>query len=203
MSPRFTAHDQPNIRYIRSKATRQHFAHLIISQFDHAMGFALWGFLRMLLKHRALLRYHIDRIVFNSTQEQVIGANTGRIIARMANEQIARNWTIVKRPRHTMGIFRHAVTNANLSVSARLRACPNPAHVGFLDFCPKALFKRRALGVGASRGVVAVGVTATLTAFCGRIIHAGSSLVAIGHASGCLQQRGGFALLHYNIDLAH
>jgi hypothetical protein len=180
MFPCFAAHDQANIRYIYAKALRQlwrpdtlraqitDFADKCVGQLNHTVSLAFRRTIGVLLECGALFRCHINTVIFGGAEKQVIGSHATGVITNMANIQPFWNRAIMQFPGDTMGVKVGLVRATDSPIPMRKFARPFPATGGFVDFPPKA-----------DRG---------------RISHVGSSFQAIGHASGCLQQRRGFVL---------
>ncbi len=99
---------------------------------------------------------HVIHVVSVCAQEEVAGANTGRIVAMMENQKALRNGPEVKFPRESRCRNPSRVASAVMKLRVTLKVCttkPPPATVRSFDFSPESLFNRCPLRVENSQGV--------------------------------------------------
>lgn len=128
-----------------------------VRQFRESIAFALNGGLSCTSGVvSATFALPITRIVRGCAEKQVIGTDTTRHVAVMANPQPWRDLAVVQHPRHAMGVEIAILQRDDAVVPAvdfmERRACPQPAAVlGLLDAAPKPLGQRQLLNRVAAR----------------------------------------------------
>lgn len=205
MWPRFATHDQLNRCLAHAVSIGQcadiytvctllaDASHIIVSQFCIAVLLTFRCLFGVLLACGAALSRHIGHIVVMGAKKQVIGANTCRVIATMQHPQLTGNGAVMKFPRKPMSVYR-SVRSLETTVPIRSATFPQPTRFGFGNSQPEPLFRSAdPPKMAACRRVVWAGMPTMFTE-CGRLAHVDTSLLGVGHATGCYQQRGGFVV---------
>ena len=106
----------------------------------------VYGVLRPALEYLPPLCCHVLRVRRVISQEQVIGANTQRIVAMMTYHRVFRNRAIVQLPRYARRLLHIAqVVDRSISVGI-LKPRPFPTPRRNLDLGPKAILDRARAG---------------------------------------------------------
>ncbi len=167
------------------------------------------GAFRVFLKYLPPLRCHVAGIVRVCAKPQVFGVYARRIVATMQHAQPFRDFAVMQHPRNTMRQLHSPIMRDTTITVFITTSRPQPAIIRFTDIGPKAIrcWTRLSIAVAsfATKALCVIQWLKELAALyarslwalevgCGIIIHVGTPNRATGHASGCLQQRGGFVL---------
>lgn len=108
-----------------------HFSYYLLGEFHLTMRFTLRSI-------AALLLCFVNHVVFWRAKKQVIGSDTGGVIAVMADEQPIWDFPMEDNPQNASCKAVSALRLKHpISVSA-FCACPQPAITGFVHFGPKS-----------------------------------------------------------------
>lgn len=185
---------QLTMGYTTDSIAASNFDDLFIGQLRCAIVFTTRAVLRvgmlsaLIATRRSALNRHIVHIVGMRAQKQMVRANARRIVTFVTHFQSVWDSAVMQLPRKAVcenpPITAPADTHAPMSKGDAI-SCPFPASICFLYLFPEAICNgARVFRVATLRIVASEGMMAALTAWCGRIRHAGSSFQLSAVAGG-------------------
>lgn len=109
---------------------------------SHDLFICQMSFITLFTAWMASLCNLIVHVVLMFSQEQVIGIDTRRIIARMTNDQSFWNRPVMLFPGKTMSIHHGSTVNSYLTVPVfHTVSMPKPAGISLLNVRPEALYQ--------------------------------------------------------------